>query len=142
MYYTPNLKLDTGWLALHEETYQCRGKTDVLPHSSYCLIKYLLQNTVLCLSCYENVFTSCRSALGSSCLFVGFGRFGRLLLLLLTNSNDVNMDLPLTFLLLVSLAGRGGKRERQGKGRRTHNLSLCLGQETLLRGVGVLVGKE
>lgn len=114
-----------------------------------CIVSFFLlynqisiTKAVLCLSCYENVFTSCRSALGSSCLFGGFGRFGRLFLLLLTNSNDVNMDLPLTFLLLVSLAGRGGKRERQGKGRRTHDLSLCLGQETLLRGVGVLVGKE
>ncbi len=63
-------------------------------------------------------------------------------LLLLTDSNDVNMDFPLALLLLVSLAGRGGKRERQGKGRRTYYLSLCFCQETLLRGVGVLVGEE
>lgn len=63
-------------------------------------------------------------------------------LLLLADGNDVDMDLPLAFLLLVSLAGRGGKGERQGKGRRAHYLSLCLGQETLLRGVGVLVGEE
>lgn len=109
---------------------------------------FLLYNQIsmtkcsLCLSCYKNIFTSSRSALGSSCLFGSFGRFGRLFLLLLTDCNDVNMDLPLAFLLFVSLAGRGGKRERQRKGRRTHNLSLCLGQETLLRGVGMLVGKK
>lgn len=62
--------------------------------------------------------------------------------MLLTDSYDVHMDLPLAFLLLVSLARGGGKGERQGKGRRAHYLCLCLSQETLLRGVGVLVGEE
>lgn len=97
-------------------------------------------NAVLCPSCYKNIFTSSRSGLGSSCLFGAFGWFGWLFLL--THSDDVNMDLPLAFLLLVRLAGRGGKWERQRKGRRTHDLSFCLSQETLLWGVGVLVGKE
>lgn len=52
------------------------------------------------------------------------------------------MDLPLALMLLVSLAGGGGQRERQRQGRGTHDLGLRLGQETLLRGVGVLVGEE
>lgn len=90
----------------------------------------------------KNVFTTSRSALAGSCLFGGFGGFGRLFLMLLADGYDVHTDLPLAFLLLVSLAGGGGERERQGKGRRTHNLSLCLSQKTLLRGVGVLVGEE
>lgn len=63
-------------------------------------------------------------------------------MLLLADSNDVNVDLSLAFLLLVSMAGRGGKRERQRQGRGTHDLGLCFSQETLLRGVGVLVGEE
>lgn len=88
------------------------------------------------------IFTSRGSALSGTSLFGGFDGFGWLLLLLLAHSDDVNMDLSLTFLLLVSLAGRGGKRERQRQGRGTHDLGLCLSQETLLRGVGVLVGEE
>lgn len=92
-------------------------------------------------NCPDYLFTSCRGALGAR-LFGGFGGFGRLVLLLLTNSDDVNTDLPLVLLLFVSLAGRGGKREGQGEGRRTHNLSLGLGQETLLGGVGVLVSEK
>lgn len=87
-------------------------------------------------------FTSRGSALCGASLFGGFDGFGWLFLLLLANSYDVNMDLSLAFLLLVILAGRGGKWERQRQGRGTHDLGLCLGQETLLRGVRVLVGQK
>lgn len=59
-----------------------------------------------------------------------------------SDSDDVDMDLPLTLLLFVCLAGRGGQGERQREGRRAHDLGLCLSQETLLGGVGVLVGEE
>lgn len=94
------------------------------------------------LLCFETVITSSRSVLAGSCLSGAFGWFSRLLLLLFADGNDVDMDLPLAFLLLVGLAGRRGKGERQGKGRRAHYLCLCLSQESLLRGVGVLVGEE
>lgn len=87
-------------------------------------------------------FTSSRSALTGSCLFVGFRCLGRLLLLLLSNSDDVDVQLPLRLLLLIGLTWRGRQRERQGKRGRTHYLGLRLGQETLLRGVGVLVGEQ
>ena len=73
---------------------------------------------------------------------MGFGRLGRLFLLFLAVSNDVDMYLPLALLLLVGLAGRGGQRERKGKGRRAYYLGLCLSQEALLWGVGVLVGEK
>lgn len=91
---------------------------------------------------FVSAFTSSRSALAGSHFLGGFGWLGRLFLLLLANGNDVDVDFPLALLLLVSLAGRGGQRERQGEGRRAHYLGLRLGQETLLGGVGVLVGEE
>lgn len=87
-------------------------------------------------------FTSSERALAGRCLFGGFGRFGWLLLLLLPHGNDVDVDLTLAFLLLVGLAGRGGEGEGEGEGGRAHYLSLRLGQEALLRRVGVLVGEE
>lgn len=87
-------------------------------------------------------FTSRGSVLCGASLFGGFDGFGWLFFLLLADSYDVNMDLSLAFRLLVILAGRGGKWERQRQGRGTHDLGLCLGQEALLRGVGVLVGQE
>lgn len=62
--------------------------------------------------------------------------------MLVVDGDDVDLDFSLVVLMLVGLAGRGGQWERQGKGRRTHYLSLRLGQEALLRGVGVLVGEE
>lgn len=102
----------------------------------WLLFSYYIANTRLF------VFTSWGSALCGASFFGGFDGFGWLFLLLLANSYDVNMDLSLAFLLLVILAGRGGKWERQRQGRGTHDLGLCLGQETLLRGVGVLVGQK
>lgn len=92
---------------------------------------------------YEAAFTSCGGALAGCCLFGGFGWFDRLLFLLLADGDDVDADLPpLAFLLLVGLAGRRGQGQRQRERGRTHYLGLCLGQETLLGRVGVLVGEE
>lgn len=91
---------------------------------------------------YQIIFTSSGSGLSGTGLFWGLDGFGRLFVLLLADGDDVDVDLPLALLLLVSLAGGGGQRERQRQGRGTHDLGLCLSQQTLLRGVGVLVGEE
>lgn len=94
------------------------------------------------LVCFGNIFTSSGGGLAGSGLFRCLGWFGWLFLLFLTDGNDIDVNLSLALLLLVSLArgGRQGKGQRQGRG--AHNLSLCLSQESLLRGVRVLVGEQ